>query len=239
MNVDTQETDKFSALAHQWWNPKGDFKTLHTINPLRLDWIEDTLGGYHSLYGKTIADIGCGGGLVSEGLARRGNEYTQILGIDMAQTPLTVAQLHALEMGISEPQLTYRLMTAESLADERPQQFDAITCLEMLEHVPHPASVVSACAKLAKPNSPIFFSTLNRTPLSYATSVIGAEYVLKLLPKGTHDYQKFITPSELACMAREAGLHVERIMGLDYNPLSHVVRWTARPWVNYVMLCYK
>jgi 2-polyprenyl-6-hydroxyphenyl methylase / 3-demethylubiquinone-9 3-methyltransferase len=229
-NVDTQETDKFSALAHRWWDLTGEFRALHDINPLRLDWIEQTLGG---LTGRAVVDIGCGGGLVSEGMARRG---AMVCGIDMADKPLAVAKLHALDGGVT---VDYQLSTAEDLATQRPTSCDAVTCLEMLEHVPNSASVVAACAALAKPGAPIFFSTINRNPLAYATAVVGAEYVLNLLPKGTHDYAKFITPAELAKMARDAGLRVEQIRGMEYNPFSHVARWSTRPWVNYAMLCYK
>jgi 2-polyprenyl-6-hydroxyphenyl methylase / 3-demethylubiquinone-9 3-methyltransferase len=229
-NVDTQETDKFSALAHRWWDLTGEFRALHDINPLRLDWIEHTLGG---LTGRAVVDIGCGGGLVSEGMARRG---AAVCGIDMADKPLAVAKLHALDSGVT---VDYQLSTAEDLATQRPASCDAVTCLEMLEHVPNPSSVVAACAALAKPGAPIFFSTINRNPLAYATAVVGAEYVLNLLPKGTHDYAKFITPAELAKMARDAGLRVAQIRGMEYNPFSHVARWSTRPWVNYAMLCYK
>jgi 2-polyprenyl-6-hydroxyphenyl methylase / 3-demethylubiquinone-9 3-methyltransferase len=229
-NVDTQETDKFSALAHRWWDLTGEFRALHDINPLRLDWIEHTLGG---LTGRAVVDIGCGGGLVSEGMARRG---AAVCGIDMADKPLAVAKLHALDSGVT---VDYQLSTAEDLATQRPASCDAVTCLEMLEHVPNPSSVVAACAALAKPSAPIFFSTINRNPLAYATAVVGAEYVLNLLPKGTHDYAKFITPAELAKMARDAGLRVAQIRGMEYNPFSHVARWSTRPWVNYAMLCYK
>ncbi len=239
INVDTHETDKFSALAHQWWDPTGNFRPLHDINPLRLDWVEAILGGSTSLHGKTIVDVGCGGGLVSEGLARRGNEKTRVTGIDMADKPLAVARLHALEMNVDTRCLEYVLSTAEALAESRPASCDAVTCFEMLEHVPQPASVIAACAQLAKPGAPIFFSTLNRNPLSYAAAIVGAEYVLKMLPKGTHDYTKFITPAELARMARAAGLRVEQVRGMDYNPFSHVTRWSNRPWINYAMLCYK
>jgi 2-polyprenyl-6-hydroxyphenyl methylase / 3-demethylubiquinone-9 3-methyltransferase len=238
-NVDTQETDKFSALAHQWWDTTGSFRALHDINPLRLDWIEDILGGVGSLKGKTVIDIGCGGGLVSEGLARRGDTTSRVTGIDMADKPLTVAKLHALEAEIIPPCLEYYLSTAETFAQQYPATFDAVTCLEMLEHVPQPASVIAACAQLAKVGTPIFFSTINRNPLAYTAAVLGAEYVLNILPKGTHDYAKFITPAELARMARAAGLRVEQIRGIEYNPFSHVARWSTRPWVNYAMLCYK
>ena len=229
-NADPAELAKFSALAHRWWDLTGEFRALHDINPLRLDWIEAITGG---LTGKQVIDIGCGGGLVSEGMARRGATVT---GIDMADKPLAVAKLHALDSGFT---VDYQLSTAEAIAQQRPGSCDVVTCLEMLEHVPDPASVVAACAALAKPGAPVFFSTLNRNPLSYATAVLGAEYVLGILPKGTHDYAKFITPAELAKMARDAGLRVERIRGMDYNPFSHIARWSERPWVNYAMLCYK
>jgi 2-polyprenyl-6-hydroxyphenyl methylase/3-demethylubiquinone-9 3-methyltransferase len=238
-NVDTQETDKFSALAHQWWDTTGNFRPLHDINPLRLDWIEEILGGVGALKGKTIVDIGCGGGLVSEGMARRGDATSRITGLDMADKPLTVAKLHALEAEINSPRLEYHLSTAEAFAQQHPASCDAVTCLEMLEHVPQPASVIAACAQLAKSGAPIFFSTINRNPLAYATAVVGAEYILNILPKGTHDYAKFITPAELARMARAAGLRVEQIRGIEYNPFSYVARWSARPWINYAMLCYK
>jgi 2-polyprenyl-6-hydroxyphenyl methylase / 3-demethylubiquinone-9 3-methyltransferase len=229
-NIDPAELAKFSALAHRWWDLTGEFRALHDINPLRLDWIDGTVGG---LKGKHVVDIGCGGGLVSEGMATRGAHVT---GIDMADKPLAVAKLHALD---TNTEIDYQLITAEALAATRPASCDAVTCLEMLEHVPEPTSVVAACAALAKPGAAIFFSTLNRNPLAYATAVVGAEYVLNLLPKGTHDYTKFITPAELAKMARDAGLRVEHIRGMTYNPFSHVARWSSRPWVNYAMLCYK
>ena len=228
-NTDPAELNKFSALAHRWWDAKGEFRPLHDINPLRLDWIESVV----ALKGIKAADIGCGGGLVSEGLATRGAVVT---GVDMADKPLAVAKLHALEAGVT---VDYQQMTAETLAAQRPAAFDVVTCLEMLEHVPDPASVVAACAAMAKPGAPLFFSTLNRNPLAYITAVVGAEYVLNLLPRGTHDYAKFITPDELARMARAAGLRVERIRGMSYNPFSHVASWTAKPLVNYAMLCYK
>jgi 2-polyprenyl-6-hydroxyphenyl methylase/3-demethylubiquinone-9 3-methyltransferase len=232
-NTDPAELAKFSALAHRWWDLTGEFRALHDINPLRLDWIEQTVG---SLKGKHIVDIGCGGGLVSEGMARRGDASTRVTGVDMAEKPLAVAKLHALESNVN---VDYQLSTAEDLAAQRPASCDVVTCLEMLEHVPNPASVVAACSALAKPGAALFFSTINRNPLAYATAVVGAEYVLGLLPKGTHDYAKFITPAELAKMARDAGLRVERIRGMEYNPFSHVARWSERPWVNYAMLCYK
>lgn len=239
LNVDNQETEKFSTLAHQWWDPLGSFRPLHEVNPLRLDWIESVLGGQGSLKGKTIVDIGCGGGLVSEGLARRGDEYTRITGIDMADNPLKIARLHALESNIVSPCLEYVLSTVESFAKDKPNSCDAVVCLEMLEHVPDPASVIQSCAYLAKPNAPIFFSTLNRNPLSYLAAIVAAEYVLNILPKGTHDYKKLITPAELAYMVRAAGLRVESIRGMDYNPITHIASWSTRAWINYSMLCYK
>lgn len=232
-NTDPAELAKFSALAHRWWDATGEFRALHDINPLRLDWIAQVTGG---LAGKTIVDIGCGGGLVSEGMARRGDAATRVTGLDMAEKPLAVAKLHALE---SELAIDYQLSTAESWAASHPARYDIVTCLEMLEHVPDPARVVAACAQLAKPGAPLFFSTINRNLLAYATVVVGAEYVLGLLPKGTHEYAKFITPAQLAKMARDAGLRVDRIRGMEYNPFTHTARWSERPWVNYALLCYK
>ena len=235
LNTDPAELDKFSALAHRWWDRMGEFRPLHDINPLRLDWIESIA---NPLAGKQALDIGCGGGLVSEGLAVRG---ASVIGIDMADKPLAVAKLHAMETKFNAPYLdvSYRQMTAEAMAAESPNTFDLVTCLEMLEHVPDPSSVVAAAASCAKAGAPVFFSTINRNPIAYATAVVGAEYVLNLLPKGTHDYAKFITPDELARMARAAGLQVAEIRGMHYNPFTHSASWTRRPLVNYAMLCYK
>ncbi|MFN7849852.1 MAG: bifunctional 2-polyprenyl-6-hydroxyphenol methylase/3-demethylubiquinol 3-O-methyltransferase UbiG, partial [Burkholderiales bacterium] len=194
MNVDRAELTKFSELAHRWWDPNSEFKPLHQINPLRLGWIDRQSGG---LAGKRVIDIGCGGGILSESMARLG---AQVTGIDLAEKPLKVAQLHALDAGIS---VDYQAIAAEDLAQMAPASFDVVTCMEMLEHVPDPASTVQACATLVKPGGRVFFSTLNRNPKSYLFAIIGAEYVLRLLPRGTHDYQKFIKPSELARYVRE------------------------------------
>ncbi len=230
-NVDPSELARFSTLASQWWDPHGKFRPLHDINPLRLELIETTLGGPGSLKGKRAADIGCGGGLVSEGMAARG---AQVVGIDLAGKALTIARLHALESGLT---VDYREMSAEELAAAEPASFDLVTCLEMLEHVPDPAAVVAACARLAKPGAPIFFSTISRTPKAYALAIVGAEYVLGLLPKGTHDYEKFIRPSELEAMASQSGLRIESLKGLRYNPFTHQANWCADVSVNYLMLC--
>lgn len=230
VNTDPAELEKFSALASQWWDPHGKFRPLHDINPLRLALIDTASGG---VKGKRAVDIGCGGGLVSEGLARLG---AQVTGVDMAGKALAVARLHALEANIV---VDYREATAEAMAAELPEQFDVVTCLEMLEHVPDPASVVAACAKLAKPGATVFFSTISRTPKAYATAVLGAEYVLGLLPKGTHDYAKFLKPSELVGFARSAGLQLLEMRGMDYNPFTHVAKWKDDTTVNYLIVCRK
>lgn len=229
-NADPAELAKFSALAHRWWDLTGEFRALHDINPLRLDWVASVVGG---VAGQRLLDVGCGGGLISEGMARRG---ASVVGIDMADKALAVAKLHALDHDI---RVDYRLTTAEDLASAEPAQFDVVTCMEMLEHVPAPASVIAACAAAAKPGAHVFFSTINRNPLAYATAVIGAEYVLNILPKGTHDYAKFITPAELTRMARAAGLTVLEVRGMDYNPFTHHASWSPRPWVNYAVSCVK
>lgn len=230
VNTDPAELEKFSALASQWWDPHGKFRPLHDINPLRLALIDTASGG---VKGKRAVDIGCGGGLVSEGLARLG---AQVTGVDMAGKALAVAKLHALEANIV---VDYREATAEAMAAELPEQFDVVTCLEMLEHVPDPASVVAACAKLAKPGATVFFSTISRTPKAYATAVLGAEYVLGLLPKGTHDYAKFLKPSELVGFARSAGLQLVEMRGMDYNPFTHAAKWKDDTTVNYLIVCRK
>jgi 2-polyprenyl-6-hydroxyphenyl methylase/3-demethylubiquinone-9 3-methyltransferase len=230
MNIDRAELDKFSALAHRWWDPNSEFKPLHQINPLRLGWIDRLSGG---LAGKRVLDIGCGGGILSESMARLGAEVT---GIDLADKPLKVAQLHALDAGIS---VDYQAIAAEDLAQMAPASFDVVTCMEMLEHVPDPASTVQACATLVKPGGKVFFSTLNRNPKSYLFAIIGAEYVLRLLPKGTHDYQKFIKPSELSRYAREAGLESEQLLGMSYNPFTQVYKLGTDTDVNYLMACRK
>jgi len=226
VNIDRAELDKFSTLAHRWWDPNSEFKPLHQINPLRLGWIERLSGG---LVGKRILDIGCGGGILSESMARLG---AQVTGIDLAEKPLKVAQLHALEAGVS---VDYQAIAAEDLAQTAPASFDVVTCMEMLEHVPDPASTVRACATLVKPGGSVFFSTINRNPKSYLFAVIGAEYVLGLLPKGTHDYQKFIKPSELARYAREAGLESDELLGMSYNPFTQTYKLGTDTDVNYLM----
>jgi 2-polyprenyl-6-hydroxyphenyl methylase / 3-demethylubiquinone-9 3-methyltransferase len=229
-NTDPAELAKFSALASQWWDVNGKFRPLHDINPLRLALIDKTAGG---VKGKRAIDIGCGGGLVSEGLARMG---AQVIGVDMAGKALSVAKLHAIESNIA---VDYREATAEEMAAKMPGQFDVVTCLEMLEHVPDPKAVVAACAALAKPGAELFFSTISRTPKAYALTVIGAEYVLGLLPKGTHDYAKFLKPSELVGFAQAAGLTLTELRGMDYNPFSHVAKWKDDTTVNYIIVCKK
>jgi 2-polyprenyl-6-hydroxyphenyl methylase / 3-demethylubiquinone-9 3-methyltransferase len=225
MNVDLLELDKFNQLAHHWWDPNSEFKPLHEINPLRLDYID----GFAGLAEKTVLDVGCGGGILSEGMAGRGAHVT---GIDLGAKAIKVAKLHLLESGM---RVTYRKIAVEALAKEHPHYFDVVTCMEMLEHVPDPASIVRACAKLAKPGGWVFFSTINRNPKSYLFAVIGAEYVLNLLPKGTHDYAKFIKPSELARMARVAALNVGELIGMTYNPVTKVYALENDTDVNYIM----
>lgn len=228
-NVDSTEIQKFSELAHHWWDPNSEFKPLHDINPLRLNWIDRHAG----LSGKTVIDVGCGGGILSESMAATGANVT---GIDMSEKALKVAKLHLLESG---RQVTYRQIAAEDMAAENPAAFDTVTCLEMLEHVPSPASVVQACAQLAKPGGWVFFSTLNRNLKSYAFAVLGAEYLMKLLPKGTHDYAKFIQPAELAGFARAAGLEIVDLIGMTYNPLTKTYALENDTGVNYLMACRK
>ena len=225
INADPIELDKFGELAHRWWDPNSEFKPLHDINPLRLDWIDRTIG----LAGKRVLDVGCGGGLLSEGMATRGAIVT---GIDLSEKPLGVAKLHLLETG---QKVDYRKIAVEELAEEMPGAFDAVTCLEMLEHVPNPASVVSACARLVKPGGQVFFSTLNRNPKAYLLAVIGAEYVLQMLPKGTHDYAKFIKPSELARWAKTTGLEPAELLGMSYNPVTQKYSLNQDTSVNYLM----
>ena len=229
MNVDQSEIAKFSALAHRWWDPNSEFKPLHAINPLRLGWIKSLV----NLEGKKVVDIGCGGGILAESISKCGADTT---GIDLSEKALKVAELHALEVGAK---LTYRSIAAEALADEQPEQYDVVTCMEMLEHVPDPASVVRACAKLCKPGGTLFFSTLNRNPKSYLFAIIGAEYILKLLPKGTHEYAKFIKPSELVAFTRHAGLEMIGIKGLSYNPLTQVYSLSDDVDVNYMIAVRK
>lgn len=225
LNVDPAEIAKFEALASRWWDPNSEFKPLHDINPLRLNWIDERAG----LAGKTVLDVGCGGGILAESMARRGATVT---GIDMGEAPLSVARLHLLESGLK---VDYRRVPVEELAAERPASFDTVTCLEMLEHVPDPAAVVNACATLVKPGGWVFFSTLNRNPKSYAFAILGAEYILKLLPRGTHDYAKFIRPSELASWIRTAGLDLGDMTGLHYNPFSHRYWLAENVDVNYMV----
>ena len=225
-NVDHAEVDKFERLASRWWDPHSEFKPLHAINPLRLDYIDERV----ALPGKHVLDVGRGGGILAESMAARGAHVT---GIDMGKAPLEVARLHLLESGL---QVDYRHMAAEALAAEMPGAFDVVTCMEMLEHVPDPASVIAACAQLVKPGGQVFFSTINRNPKSYLFAIVGAEYVLRLLPKGTHDYAKFIRPSELARWIRAAGLDSVDITGLTYNPLTGVYRLDPRDVdVNYMV----
>ena len=227
-NVDPNEIRKFEDIASRWWDQDSEFKPLHDINPLRLNYIDDRA----ALNGKQVIDIGCGGGILAESMARRGAHVT---GIDMGATPLEVAELHALE---SQVNVTYRQISAEAIAAEAPAQFDVVTCMEMLEHVPDPASVIAACAKLVKPGGDVFFSTINRNPKAFALAILGAEYVMQMLPKGTHEYAKFIKPSELERWARSVGLELRNITGMTYNPLFQSYRLGNDVDVNYLM-CFK
>ncbi len=225
INVDPAEIAKFEDLANRWWDKHGEFKPLHEINPLRLQYIDQRVG----LAGKKVLDVGCGGGILAESMAQSGAD---VLGIDMGKAPLTVARLHAME---AEIDLEYRQVTVEELAEEMPGQFDAVTCMEMLEHVPDPASIIRACHKLVKPGGDVFMSTLNRNPKSFMFAVVGAEYILQMLPKGTHDYKKFIKPSELSTWSRAAGLELKDITGLSYNPLTKIYKLSSNDVsVNYM-----
>lgn len=224
-NADPAELAKFQDLASRWWDANSEFKPLHQINPLRLDWIMDRV----SLNRAKVLDVGCGGGILSESMSHQGAD---VLGIDLAEAPLAVARLHALETGAS---LEYRDISAEDCASEMPATFDCVTCLEMLEHVPDPASTVASCAALVKPGGRVFFSTLNRNPKSWLFAIVGAEYVLRLLPRGTHDWQKFIKPSELGNYCRQAGLRVDEIIGLTYNPLTKHYKLESDVDVNYMI----
>lgn len=231
VNVDHAEVRKFEELAHRWWDPDSEFKPLHEINPLRLDFIDQTA----QLAGKRALDVGCGGGILTEGMAQRGAKAT---GIDMGEMPLQVARLHLLESE-SGLEIDYQRIPVEQLADEQPASFDVVTCMEMLEHVPDPASVIEACARLTKPGGHVFFSTLNRNPKSYLFAIIGAEYVLNMLPRGTHDFSRFIRPSEMDNWIRAAGLTSDAITGLVYNPLTRKYRLDRDIDVNYMVSCRK
>ena len=229
-NVDVQELAKFSDLAHRWWDPDSEFRPLHQINPLRLEWIDQLAG----LRGKTALDVGCGGGILAEAMARRAVHVT---GIDLAAKPLGVARLHAMEAGVHN--IDYQEVATESLAAQQPASFDVVTCMEMLEHVPDPAAVVQACAALVKTGGWVFFSTLNRNPKSFFFAIVGAEYVLRLLPRGTHEYAKFIRPSELGRWARDSGLLLQGTRGMEYNPLTQRYSLSADTSVNYLVACRK
>jgi 2-polyprenyl-6-hydroxyphenyl methylase/3-demethylubiquinone-9 3-methyltransferase len=225
MNADPLELQKFSDLAHRWWDPTSEFRPLHEINPLRLEWINNIT----PLAGKTVLDIGCGGGILAESMARKGANVT---GIDLSEKALNVADLHSLESGV---QVRYELISAEAMAAREPGAYDVVTCMEMLEHVPDPAAVVHACATLVKPGGHVFFSTINRNPKSYLFAVLGAEYILRLLPKGTHDYAKFIKPAELAQYIRNAMLDLKGLKGMTYNPLTKVYSLNQDTSVNYMV----
>ena len=227
INVDPAEIARFSELAHHWWDPASDFKPLHDINPLRLDYIDRCAG----LSGKTVLDVGCGGGILAESMAQRG---AQVTGIDLSDKALKVAQLHVLESGVA---LDYRHASAEDFARERPQHYDIVTCMELLEHVPDPASTVRACATLAKAGGHVFFSTINRNLKSYLFAVVGAEYVLRMLPRGTHRYEKFVKPSELGGFCRQGSLDVREVIGMTYNPLTDRYALGSDTSVNYLMHC--
>jgi 2-polyprenyl-6-hydroxyphenyl methylase / 3-demethylubiquinone-9 3-methyltransferase len=237
-NVDPQELAKFSELAHRWWDPESEFRPLHQINPLRLGWI-DALA---PVAGQRVVDVGCGGGILAEAMARR---KAQVLGIDLASRPLKVARLHAMDAGIAAPgapghesgSLEYREIAAETLAEQMPGQFDTVTCMEMLEHVPDPASIVRACTQLVKPGGWVFFSTINRNAKAFLFAIVAAEYLLRLLPKGTHEYAKLIRPSELAQWCRDAGLELQHTRGMTYNPLTQQYRLCENTDVNYLFAC--
>ena len=226
LNADPAELAKFSDLAHRWWDPESEFRPLHQINPLRLDWIQSQL----PLAGRRVLDVGCGGGILADSMARKGAD---VVGIDLAGKALRVAQLHALETGT--PRVEYREVSVEALAAEQPASFDAVTCMEMLEHVPDPASVVRACAALVKPGGWVFFSTISRNPKAFILAIVGAEYLLNLLPRGTHEYDKFLRLSELAAFCRAGGLQLQQCRGLEYNPLTRRYRMSGDTSVNYLI----
>ena len=225
VNVDPAELEKFAALAHRWWDKNSEFKPLHAINPLRLNFIDNAV----TLNGKRVLDVGCGGGILSESMAEKG---AGVMGIDLGEKALKVAKLHQLESG---SQVDYQLIAVEELASQQPESFDVVTCMEILEHVPDPAAIIDACARLVKPGGSVFFSTINRNPKAYLFAVIGAEYVLNMLPKGTHAYEKFIKPSELSAWARQAGLNVEQLKGMSYNPLTQHYSLGSDISVNYLI----
>jgi len=229
-NVDYNEIAKFEELAHRWWDPSSEFKPLHDINPLRLQYIDNIAGG---LSGKKVIDVGCGGGILSESMAHLGANVT---GIDMGEAPLSVAKLHKLESGV---EIDYQQITAEEMAEKEAGQFDVVTCMEMLEHVPEPSSVIRACATMAKPGGKVILSTLNRNPKSFLFAIVGAEYILNMLPKGTHEFSKFIRPSELAGWVREADLEMLEIKGMTYNPFTRSYSLGKDIDVNYMMACNK
>ena len=229
MNADPLELQKFSELAHRWWDPTSEFRPLHEINPLRLEWINALV----PLAGKRALDVGCGGGILAEAIAKKG---ANVKGIDLSEKALKVAELHSLESGV---QVSYELIAAEALAAREAGQYDVVTCMEMLEHVPDPSAIVQACATLVKPGGRLFFSTLNRNPKSYLFAIIGAEYMLRLLPRGTHDYAKFIKPAELSQFARNANLEVQALKGMTYNPLTKIYSLNHDTDVNYLMACSK
>jgi 2-polyprenyl-6-hydroxyphenyl methylase/3-demethylubiquinone-9 3-methyltransferase len=227
-NADPQELAKFGELAHRWWDPESEFRPLHQINPLRLDWIDSQA----RLSGKKVVDIGCGGGILSDAMARKGAD---VLGIDLSTKVLKVAQLHAMEAGT--PSVQYREVAAEALAAEQPAQFDVVTCMEMIEHVPDPSSIVKACATLVKPGGWVFFSTINRNPKSFLFAIVGAEHLLKMLPKGTHEYGRFVRPSELAQWCRDAALDITATRGMEHNPLTGRYWLSGDTSVNYLVAC--